>query len=172
MLNWQNVMRYQSLTLLLVIITMMSGCGFELRGAADLSFKTIFIQGNKVSISKELERSLNGNGVKVVEKVADAELVLELISERYQKRILSLSGAGVVREFEITYLLDFRIRDSKNPLWSDVQTIRGRRDFSFSDSALLAKLQEEERLRQDMATDATRELLRRLTAYRPSSTEK
>jgi LPS-assembly lipoprotein len=172
MLNWQNPISSLSLTVLLLLICIITACGFELRGSADLSFKTIFIQGKKISISKELQRSLNSNGVKVVEKVADAELVLELMSESYQKRILSLSGAGVVREFEITYLLDFRIRDSKNPLWGDVQSIRGRRDFSFSDSALLAKLEEEERLRQDMASDATRELLRRLTAYKPSNTQK
>jgi len=68
-----------------MLIFMISACGFELRGAADLSFKTIFIQGNRVSISKELERSLNSNGVKVVQKLADAELVIELMSERYQK---------------------------------------------------------------------------------------
>lgn len=167
MLNMQAMNRNKVLISLVTLITLMvSACGFELRGVADLSFKTIFIQGGKVSISKDLERTLVNNGVKVVDKQEDAELILELLGETNQKRILSLSGGGVVREFELLYVLNFRLRESKNPLWGDVQSIRGRRDFSFSDSALLAKIEEEERLRKDMANDAIRELLRRLTAYK------
>lgn len=154
------------ISLVLLASLMISACGFELRGVTDLSFKTIFIQGGKTSISKDLQRTLINNGVKVVDKQEDAELILELMGETNQKRILSLSGGGVVREFELLYTLNFRLRDSKNPLWGEVQSIRGRRDFSFSDSALLAKTEEESRLRQDMANDAIRELLRRLTAYK------
>lgn len=167
MLNMQAMFKNNALiSLVLLASLMISACGFELRGVTDLSFKTIFIQGGKTSISKDLQRTLINNGVKVVDKQEDAELILELMGETNQKRILSLSGGGVVREFELLYTLNFRLRDSKNPLWGEVQSIRGRRDFSFSDSALLAKTEEESRLRQDMANDAIRELLRRLTAYK------
>jgi LPS-assembly lipoprotein len=118
-----------------------------------------------------LARNLKTNGVQVVENAEDAELLLELLSESNQKRILSLSGGGLVREFELIYLLNFRVREASSPTWGPVQTLRGRRDFSYSDSALLGKAEEEARLNADMRTDAVRELLRRLTAIKPAATQ-
>ncbi len=149
-----------------------SACGFQLRGAADLAFKNLYMQGSKLSISKDLTRLLQTNGVQVVDKAEDAELLLELLSESSQKRIQSLSGGGLVREFELIYLLNFRIREAGSATWGPVQTIRGRRDFSYSDSALLGKAEEEARLNSDMRNDAMRELLRRLTAYKPAAAQK
>ncbi len=157
---------------IMLIALALSACGFQLRGAADLAFKNLYMQGSKLSISKDLTRLLQTNGVQVVDKAEDAELLLELLSESNQKRIQSLSGGGLVREFELIYLLNFRIREAGSPTWGPVQTIRGRRDFSYSDSALLGKAEEEARLNSDMRNDAMRELLRRLTAYKPAADQK
>jgi LPS-assembly lipoprotein len=161
---------YTVIAVLMALI--ISACGFQLRGAADLSFKNLYIQGVKLNLSKDLERQLKTNGVTIVDQAEDAELFLDLITESNQKRIMSLSGGGLVREFELLYLLNFRIREASNPLWGPLQTIRGRRDFSYNDNALLGKAEEEARLNSDMRNDAIRELLRRLTAYKPASSAK
>lgn len=157
---------------IMLIALALSACGFQLRGAADLAFKNLYMQGSKLSISKDLTRLLRTNGVQVVDKAEDAELLLELLSESNQKRIQSLSGGGLVREFELIYLLNFRIREAGSATWGPVQTIRGRRDFSYDDSALLGKAEEEARLNSDMRNDAMRELLRRLTTYKPATAQK
>ncbi len=167
-----NSRRKTAISIIMLLTLALSACGFQLRGAADLAFKTLYIQGGKLSISRDLTRTLKSNGVQVVEKSEDAELLLELLSESNQKRILSLSGGGLVREFELIYLLNFRVREASSPTWGPVQTLRGRRDFSYSDSALLGKAEEEARLNADMRTDAIRELLRRLTAIKPAAAQK
>jgi LPS-assembly lipoprotein len=167
-----NSRRTTAISIIMLLTLALSACGFQLRGAADLAFKTLYIQGGKLSISRDLTRALKSNGVQVVEKSEDAELLLELLSESNQKRILSLSGGGLVREFELIYLLNFRVREAGNPTWGPVQTLRGRRDFSYSDSALLGKAEEEARLNSDMRNDAVRELMRRLTAIKPAATQK
>lgn len=154
---------------LVFIMLALAACGFQLRGNADLSFKKLYIQGSKLSISKDLLRTLKTNDVQVVDKAEDAELLLELLSESNQKRILSLSGGGLVREFELIYLLNFRVREAGKPIWGPVQTLRGRRDFSYNDNALLGKAEEEARLNADMRNDAIRELMRRLTAIKPTA---
>lgn len=166
-------MRRMTVISIIMLLTLaLSACGFQLRGAADLAFKTLYIQGGKLTISRDLARTLKNNGVQVVEKAEDAELLLELLSESNQKRILSLSGSGLVREFELIYLLNFRVREAASPTWGPVQTLRGRRDFSYSDDALLGKAEEEARLNADMRNDAIRELLRRLTAIKPVAVQK
>ncbi len=165
------IMQYTRLNFLLALVlsTTLAACGFQLRGVANLSFKTLHIQGNTLSISKELNQSLKTNGIKVLENAADAELLLEMISETNTKRILSLSGEGVVREFELNYRVSFRIRNPANPTWNAPQTVQTRRDFSFNDNALLGKLDEEAKLNASMRSDAIREIMRRLSAIKLAS---
>ena len=153
---------------MLVSTLMLSACGFELRGAADLAFKSIYIQGPNYTVSKDLRKALAINDVTIVNNAKDADLLLEFLSETYDRRILSLSGRGRVTEYELLYNLNFRIRDAGSELWGPVQTIEGRRDFSYDDTQVLAKSYEETRLREDMQADAVREIMRRLTAQKPS----
>lgn len=149
-----------------LLCTVLAACGFQLRGNANLGFKTIFVQGNTLSISRELNQTFKTNGIQVVNKAEDAELLLELLDETNEKRILSLSGGGVVREYELNYHVSFRTRDPASETWSAPQQVQARRDFSYNDNALLGKLDEENRLNTDMRTDAIREMMRRLSAVK------
>ena len=154
-----------------LLITSLIGCGFHLRGSTDLLFKSISIQGSTLTISKSLNQSLTANGVAIIPiaalpDAADAinpDLMLELIGEENEKRILSLSGQGVVNEFELYYRVHYRTKLANEALWSQVQTIEARRDFSYSDANLLAKQGEERQLNENMQNDVLNNLIRRLS---------
>ncbi|MDI1300135.1 LPS assembly lipoprotein LptE [Methylotenera sp.] len=163
----QSIVRRFSVVFLFALA--LSACGYQLRGVADLSFKKLYIQGAPLSISKDLKKSLKTNGIQVVGSAEEADLLLELLSETNEKRILSLSGTGVVREYELNYRASFRTRAPASPTWSQPQTVQTRRNYSYNDSALLGKAEEEARLNLDMHNDAVREMLRRLTAIRPTA---
>lgn len=169
MQNLRSLLMHRSNSLVLLLALTLAACGFQLRGVADLSFKTLNVQGSRLSISRELQQSLKANGIQVVETAENAELLLELVNEVNEKRILSLSGGGLVREFELNYTVNFRTREPANALWGPVQSVQVRRDFSYNDNALLGKLDEEARLNTDMRKDAVREVLRRLTAIQLST---
>jgi LPS-assembly lipoprotein len=154
----------------LICAMALTSCGFQMRGVQNLAFENLYIQGS-LSISKALKKSLAVNGVKIVNDPEQAELMLELMSESNEKRILSLSGAGVVREFELYYRVHFRMRDPASETWGEVQMIEGRRDFSYTDAELLAKSFEETRLNDDMRADAVREIMRRLVVQKPSKSK-
>lgn len=155
--------------LLLALLLALTACGFQLRGTADLAFKNLYMQGSKLTINKNLTRSLKVNGVTVVDNPEKAELFLEMLSEQREQKILSLSGGGKVREFEIIYRVSFRLRSPSSETWGPVQTIENRRDFSYDDSQLLAKEAEEERLLEDMRNAATREIMRLLVVQKPQA---
>jgi LPS-assembly lipoprotein len=154
------------ISVVLLFLLAVSACGFQLRGVTELSFKYIYIQGAPLSISRELNQSLKSNGIQVVESKDQAELMLELLSEVNEKKILSLSGTGVVREYELNYSASFRTREPSNPIWSAPQTVQTRRDFSYNDNVLLGKAEEEVALNNDMYKNAVREIMRRLTAIK------
>ena len=163
----QSIIRRFSVVFLLALA--LSACGYQLRGVADLSFKNLHIQGAPLSISKDLRKSLKINGIQVVDSAEQADLLLELLSETNEKRILSLSGKGVVREYELNYRASFRTRAPASPTWSAPQTVQTRRSFSYNDTDLLGKGDEEAMLNIDMHKDAVRELMRRLTAVKPAA---
>jgi LPS-assembly lipoprotein len=148
------------------LVSSLISCGFHLRGATDVSFKSIYIQGHHLLISKKLSKSLSNSGVIVLPKSDGADLILETIKEESEKRILSLSGRGKVNEFELYYRVHYRTKLAGAELWSPVQTVESRRDYSFSDANLLAKQGEEARLNENMQADVVSSLLRRLSALK------
>jgi LPS-assembly lipoprotein len=151
----------------LVCAIALTACGFQMRGVANLSFSKLYIQGPTLTITKDLVKLLKVNGVTIVTDPKKAELMLEMMSETNEKRILSLSGGGLVREYELFYHLNFRLRDPSSEVWGETLRIEERRDFSYDDSQLLAKQFEEASLIQDMKTDAIRELMRLLVVQKP-----
>lgn len=152
-----------------VIANMLTACGFQPRGQATVSFDSIYLQGQTLSISKALRKNLVANNIKVLPTTENADVLLEFAGEQTEKRILSLSGGGVVKEYELFYRVHYRLRGAKDALWTQEQTIEVRRDFSYSDAELLAKQGEEARLYEDMRSDVLNNLLRRLTRFHPSS---
>lgn len=151
---------------LMLLLTSLVGCGFHLRGATDVSFNSIFIQGNPLIISKNLQKSLATNGVKVLPSAEGAELLLETVGEESEKRILSLAGRGTVNEFELYYRVHYRTKLAGSELWSQTQTVEARRDFTYDDANLLAKQGEEKRLNESMQQDVLSNLMRRLSSLK------
>ena len=154
---------------ILLLTLALTACGFQLRGMTELSFKNLYLQGSTLSISRDLKQSFKTNGIQLVDQQESAEVFLELLGETNEKRILSLSGGGLVREYELNYKVNFRTREQSSPTWGQVQTVQVRRDFSYDDKVLLGKAEEEARLNTDMRKDAVREVLRRLTAIKPAA---
>ncbi|WP_036297747.1 MULTISPECIES: LPS-assembly lipoprotein LptE [Methylotenera] len=150
----------------LCLVTSLVACGFQLRGSASMAFSSIFIQGSTLIISKKLVKSLNTNDIKILNSAENADLLLELVGEENEKRILSLSGRGLVNEFELFYRVHYRTKLAGAELWSQVQTIEARRDYSYSDAELLAKQGEEKRLNENMQADVLSNLIRRLSALK------
>ena len=105
-----NITRY---FLMLMMAISLAACGFHLRGLADLSFSKLYMKGS-ISISRDLNVALKTNGVTLVKNPEDAEILVEMMNEGTEKRILSLGGTGAVREFELFYRVSFRIKDASN----------------------------------------------------------
>lgn len=160
------MLRLNIRALFFVCLLALTSCGFHLRGATDVSFGSIFIQGNPLIISKNLNKSLINNGVKVLPSAEGAELQLETVGEESEKRILSLAGRGTVNEFELYYRVHYRTKLAGSALWSNTQTVEARRDFTYDDANLLAKQGEEKRLNESMQQDVLSNLMRRLSSLK------
>lgn len=136
------------------MLLMITSCGFHLRGMTEISFKTISLEGKELSFTKNLKKTLASNKVAIILPTENPELRIELLSEETEKRILSLSGQGLVREFEIFYRVRYRIKTIDSETWSQENILETRRDFTYSDSNLIGKEEEERQLNESMRNEA------------------
>ena len=152
----------------LVVALALAGCGFQLRGTANLPFETIVIPGAGGGIALDLKRNIqSGTNAKVIEDVKSTQAVLQFLEEVRQKEILSLAATGRVREYRLVYRVGFRVHDGKGGEFVPANTIRLTRDVTFNDSDILAKEAEEGLLFRDMQFDMVQQVMRVLAAAQP-----
>ena len=101
---------------------------------------------------------------RVVDDAKEAEAILEFTQEAREKDILSLTGTGRVREFQLRYRVGFRVHDGRGGQYVPQSTIQLTRDVTFNDAEVLAKEAEEQLLFRDMQTDMVQQIMRRLAA--------
>jgi LPS-assembly lipoprotein len=147
---------------------LLAGCGFRLRGTADVPFETIHVPGATAGIALDLKRNIEaGTRARVVDDPKAAQALLQVTEEARSREILSLTGAGRVREFQLRYRVGFRVHDGKGGEFVPVSVIQLTRDMTYSDAEILAKEQEEQLLFRDMRTDMVQQILRRLASAKP-----
>ena len=169
-------MPMRATNLIVLMLTLLLGaCGFHLRGegAFALPFQTLYVKSTNdyAPFIGELKRAIEANGVQITDTPGQAQLTLHIVSETTDKQILSLSGSGRVREYRLQYNISLRAYDSKQQDWLAPEEITLRRDFSYDDTQVLAKEQEENLLYQDMRGDAVQQVLRRLNHAKPPQPE-
>ena len=136
-----------------------------MRGTASLPFDTIYIPNAHSGVALDLKRNiLSGSRTAVVERADAAQARLELGAEGKGRNILSLSGAGRVRELQLVYRVNLRVHDGKGFDFIAPTTLSTTRDLTYNDTDLLAKETEEANLYLEMQNDLVQQILRRLSA--------
>ena len=144
----------------------LGGCGFHLRGEATYEFSTIYVNAPGAPLlAIEMKRALNSTGsAKTVDDAKQAQVILDIPLVADDKEVLSISGAGAVEEYALIKRVSFRLHDPLGNDWLPAGEIQLRRSYTFSESQVLARGSQEERLLKEMQTDAVQQLIRRLQA--------
>jgi LPS-assembly lipoprotein len=157
--------RFTNAVALSLALAILTGCGFKLRGAAELPFTSLHVQvADSSQFGHELKRALRAVKAPLATSPATAHATLVIMSEIREKQILSLGGQGRIREYQLRYRVGYQVTDGKTVTITAPTEILLKRDISFNDNEALAKEAEEALLYRDMQTDAVQQLLRRLQA--------
>jgi LPS-assembly lipoprotein len=144
---------------------LLAACGFHLRGAADLPFKTIYLGFSPNSaVGVELSRNIRASGVTVVDDPKQAEAVLRVLTDTRDKQVLTLNTNGRVREYALFQRFTFSVTDAKGAVRIPPTAITLRRVITYDENQELAKQAEEVLLYRDMQSDLVQQILRRLSA--------
>lgn len=145
----------------------LAGCGFELRRAPELRFSSLALAGfkPKSTLADELRRQIGTSTTTVVvETPTQAQVVLEALTDAREKSVVASTAFGQVRELQLRSRFGFRLRTPQGRELIPATEILLSRDMSYSESAALAKEQEEEALYRSMQNDIAAQVLRRLAS--------
>lgn len=150
---------------------LLPGCGFQLRGAPELAFRTLFVNGSETSsLVNELRRNLASIGqLQLVTAPAErntADAVLDMLTDQREKTVVGVNASGQVREFQLRVRLRFRLRTPQGRELIPETELLLQRDISFNESAVLAKEAEEGLMYRDMQSDIVQQLIRRLASVK------
>ena len=137
-----------------------------MRGQATYAFSSVYVNTTGApAFDTELKRALEGAGsAKVAPTAAGAQVILDIPPIGDEKDVLSLSGGGSVREYQLVMRVNFRLHDADGVEWLPQGEILIRRAYTFNETEVLARDIEEQRLLREMQSDAIAQLIRRLQA--------
>jgi LPS-assembly lipoprotein len=147
---------------------LLASCGFTLRGDAPTGLKSLYVSNDTPSqVAVEVKRTLANSTTRVTKTPSEAEAHLRITSETREKTIFTITGAGRVYEFQLRLLVTYvvHVPGKDEPLIAPTE-IDIRRVVTYSETAPVAKEAEEALLYRDMVTEATGQVLRRISAVR------
>ena len=160
-------MRAARRRLLLAAASALAGCGFELRRAPEMNFKTVQLSGfpPKSPLALELRQSIDAStGTRVVDAVAQAQVVFEAISDARDRSVVAYTATGLVREIQLRARLNFRLRTPEGRELIAPTEITQVRELTYNEGIALAKQYEEAFQYKAMQSDIVAQVIRRLAA--------
>ena len=146
---------------LFVIMTMISSCGYQLRGSMNVDGleNIIIISNGHTSISNMLSQKL---GSSVIFQIQDYNTypVVKINSISSRKRQLSVNSSGRVDEYEISKSLDYEIISSENN--SVTGTLKASGSYDFNESRMQITSEQEKITNNAIDKVLVRKLIQKL----------
>lgn len=144
----------------------LAGCGFRLRQPPQLAFRSMALVGfaDGSPLGAALRRELTRAGVELRANPAQAQTVFDALADARERTVAASTAVGQVRELQLRVRLRFRVATPAGKLLLPASDLLLTRDMSYSETAALAKQQEEATLFAAMDEDIVGQVLRRLAS--------
>jgi len=152
----------------ILLSSVLSACGFHLRGDYLLSdeLQTLYVSSSDVhgELTRLVKQHLSRNQVKVLKRKSAQTPELRILSDKLDRRTLSVFQNGQVAEYELIYAVHYQLRFSsaKGELNEEIQDFRFElnRDYQDDPNFALAKSRELSLLLSEMRQSAADKILR------------
>ena len=170
--KFPSAVQQVSALLLGALAVNLGGCGFQLQGAGLLpeAVATTYLESsNQYSeFHRSLTDALTARGVEVTESRAEAGAVLRILEDTSGQRVLSVSARNTPQEYEVFYAIGFSLEADGGSL-IDNEFLVATRSYSYDPTQVLGMSAEEQVLREALAEDLARRVLRRIEGVQPAA---
>lgn len=150
---------------------LLTGCGgWHLRGSGEgsaVGYKVFVKDVNARIVGAALRRELVNRGAELVANRSSADVVMEIIGQRYNRRILSVDpSSGKVREIELGLMTDFQVRGGEGNLLIPRESVNWQLDYIFDENSLLGTTESDSIVQRDLADVAATAMVLRMQSAR------
>ena len=149
-------------TLLMMLLT---GCGFQLRGNIEIPQEWLALHlvtsSPNGELAKGVRSSFSNNGVQWLE-ASDANYVLQLGDEKFERRNLSIGANARAAEFELTLSTTLQVRDAKGKEVVPQSDVVVHKIMTHDPSNVTGKVEESNLLRREMRQELVQQLMRNI----------
>ena len=150
---------------LLILSLALVSCGYSMRGNINLpdDIRTISLTSEFYSpLLISITDNLKNSDINVTDSKNKNLYRINILSESFKRRQLSISASGRVNEYEIIYDLSFEINPPN--MKSDAETITLYRDYSFDENNIMGSSDREEQIKKEMVATSASLIYNRLNA--------
>jgi LPS-assembly lipoprotein len=159
---------------ILALIASLSACGFNMRGSqqfgSELVGELYLVEEGSVSVLQPLRNALTAQQVRFAPFREEADTVVIVSDEVISRRVASVSASGKVSEYELLHSVGLRTVRSVDGVKAGtieqnvesqpkLQTVSVARDYTYDETDVLAKDDEERILRSEMSDELVRHLV-------------
>jgi len=168
--------KFLKICLVLCVSMAVTACGgWHLRGSGEgsaVGMKVFVKRAEAPTVGPALIAELHNRGATLVSSRGDADAVITLVGENYDRRILSVvPSTGKVREIELGLTTDFSIRGKNGELLVPRETVAWQLDYVFDEGSVLGTTAQDSIIQRDLAAIAATAMVLRLQSVKISDSE-
>ena len=167
-------MRWLNTTALGLSVLLLAGCGFHLRGQAELTpeLRVIYVQSQQGIgmppgvLGRKLPTVLASNGVTVTRDPTQATAIITILNEGGGRRTMAADRFDVKREYSLVYSAVYDVKLSGGRVLIGAEGVSANRAVLFDENRVLGFEAAQESLTDNMAEDMAWQIVRRLQAVK------
>ena len=151
-------------------LSVLSACGFKLRGAINLPYKYAMLNGAMtLELKQGLTRAIEvGSNVKMTTNSKDADLIINILQDQATQQILTYNISGQITSYRLIMVVKFNVSNKDGEELIPDSDVYMMRDMDFSISSPLAAEMMTAELNTSMRADIINQILRRIAALQKS----
>jgi len=151
---------------LLLVFSLLSGCGFHLRGSyevpAFLNEITLRTPADIKGFNKEMRLALERRNI----LPEGGDILLDITREDITRQTSTVDSHAKAAEYTLIYTVEYRVGSVDSKAYGERQQLILRRSYQYSNTNVVGKNTEEETLIHELRVDAAQQIVRQLAAMK------
>lgn len=160
--------------MVLSAVLLAAGCGFQLRGQAQLppELNVVYVQSQQGIgmppgiLSRKLQTLLTSNGVTVARDPSQATATITILRENSGRRVVAADRSDIKREYWLAYDAAYRVTLANGKTLVAEEGVSANRSLLYDENRVLGFEAAQESLADGMAEDMAWQIIRRLQAVK------
>jgi|TARA_B110000444_G_C18699653_1_gene528322 LPS-assembly lipoprotein len=152
-------------TILISALFILSSCGYSMRGSVNIpsSITSVSVISSEYSeLVNILNSSLTSSNIETSISMGNDLYRIAILSEKFNRRQLSINISGRVNEYELIYDVNFELKIPNEKPMKDRVTLY--RDYSFDENNVMGNSDREDDIKKGMISTASTLIFNKLIA--------